>query len=248
MMDEKVSKLLTNIYRIAGLAGAKRQFSELPKLEIKAGGFGRNERWIKDVQEYLNIHLLKFITDITDTMRSDIIKILEKGTAEGMSIDQVVIQLKQLGLIDRRARVIARTEIIRASNVGHSIAAQSTPYEVDKQWIAARDHRTRHSHTYINNHTVGELDPFNVPIYKGDKNTGQFENMQFPGDPEASAANTVNCRCRVIYIPKEDANGNLIMRDRNLAPVIPIRQRFTGVQTNISAQLKSHIRIGVTPE
>lgn len=194
-----LTTVIKDIYSTAGLMGAKMTHAEIKEqVKVKSGGFGRNERWIRDVNDYLKLHALGFVQDITETMRQDIINILQRGTDQGLGIDQIVTELRGIGLITNRARVIARTEVIRAANVGHSIAAADLPYEVSKKWSAARDARTRHSHVYINGHQVDENDTFKVPIYKGDKNTGRFDEMQFPGDPNASAANTINC-----FLPDE---------------------------------------------
>lgn len=260
LIDEKMLTAIRKLYREAGLMGAQLQFSELPKLsqlrrprrprksmELKAGGqMGRNETWIRTVQDYLRLHQLDLVANMTETMKGDIIRVLEKGVEEGWSIDQIVKELGRIDIIEARARTIARTEVIRAANVGHAAAAQTMPYETNKKWVAAQDHRTRHSHRLIHNHVVDENGFFDVPIYKGDKKIGT-EKMLYPGDPKASASNTVNCRCRAIYLPKTDSNGNLIMRNSGLAPVVTMRPSQTNpaVAASVAAVLKSSIRIGV---
>jgi hypothetical protein len=35
---------------------------------------------------------------------------------------------------------------------------------------------------------------------------GGVEEMEVPGDPSASAENTINCRCTIGYLPKEDSD------------------------------------------
>jgi uncharacterized protein with gpF-like domain len=244
--SNELTKAINLIYRRAGLMGAKMTFDELKMQVVEKKAFGRNEQWIADVIDYLKLHMLGFVQDITETMRNDIVRALEKGIDEGMSIDQIVKQLQADGLIRSRARVIARTEINRATNVGHAVAAESLPYEVDKKWSAASDHRTRHSHRQINNHRVGETDTFKVAIYKGDKPTGRFDNMLYPGDATASAGNTVNCRCRVVYVPKRDAAGRLLMKNPNQARVIPMREPLHSyTHEQIAAQLKANTVITV---
>jgi hypothetical protein len=229
--------------------GARLTAQELKEMAAqKAGGFGRNEAWVQSVIDYLKLHLVEFVQDMTETMKGDILKIFEKAIEEGWGIDQIVEKLKGPDLAEARARVIARTEIVRAANVGHSIAAQSTPYEVDKKWSAANDHRTRHSHRYINDHQTDEYGTFKVPVYKGDKPTGEFDEMQFPGDPTAHASNTVNCRCRVLYLPKRDSEGRLIMRPPNQARIIPMQPVSRIPAHQIAAALKANIRIGISPD
>lgn len=244
---DKLSPLLQSIYKTAGLMGAKMTADEIKqfvKQGEKAAGFGRNEQWIKDVLNFLQLHMLKFVQDITDTMREDILNILQKGIDGQLSLAEIVTNLKSSGLIEARAKVIARTEIVRAANVGHSVAAKSFPYEVNKKWSAAKDHRTRHSHVFINGHMVDETSYFKVPVYKGKVQIG-FDEMLYPGDANAHASNTINCRCRVIYEPKRDANGNLVMRDQNLAPVVPMGRHTTYLPNQIAAVLKEHAIVTV---
>ena len=259
LIDERMYNVIRKLYREAGLMGAQLQYSELPKLsqlrrprrprkslQLKANGsMGRNEQWIRAVQDYLKLHQLDLVSNMTETMKGDILRVLEKGIEKGWSIDEIVNELRRIDIIEARARTIARTEVIRAANVGHSVAAQSMPYETNKKWNAAQDHRTRHSHRYIHNHVVDENGFFDVPVYKGDKKIGT-ERMLYPGDPKASPENTINCRCRVLYVPKTDSNGNLIMRNPNLAPVIPMRSPAQSpAASGIAAVLKSSIHIGV---
>jgi hypothetical protein len=174
--------------------------------------------------------------------------VLEKAAKEGWSIDKVVEALRNQRMVEARARTIARTEIIRAANQGHRAAAADSPYEVDKKWSAAKDHRTRHSHVLINGHVTDEHGTFKVAIYSGDKLKG-YDQMQCPGDPDASAANTVNCRCRTIYIPKRDSAGKLITRRGNTARIIPMRGVTQTIPSHqIAATLKAHIHIGIDGE
>jgi uncharacterized protein with gpF-like domain len=244
----ELTTLIQSIYKRAGLTGAKITADEISKYarqhEKKAAGFGRNEAWIREVIRYLQLHLLELVQNITETMRQDILKVLEKGIEEQLSINEIVKNLQATGLIQARANTIARTEIVRAANVGHSVAAKSFPYEVNKKWSAAKDHRVRHSHVFINAHMVDENDFFEVPIYKGDKKIGT-EPMLYPGDASATPGNTINCRCRVIFEPKRDSQGNLIMRDQTQAPVIPMRRVPTYNPAQIAAILKSNVTVTI---
>lgn len=245
-----LTAIIQSIYKTAGVMGAKIAYSEIKKAVAQKGdgSFGKNATWIAKIQEFLKLHLLKFVVRITETMRQDITNTLDKAVENGWSIDRTVEELKRSDLIEARARTIARTEIIRAANVGHSVAAKSLPYEVDKKWIAANDHRTRHSHRDINGHTTGEDDTFKVEIFEG-KNFVGYDEMLFPGDPNAHPANTINCRCRVIYVPKKDSNGKPILRSSTTATIIPMQGRVTHSPIHqIAAALKANIFIGVKPE
>lgn len=246
-ISPRMALILKAIYKVAGLMGARLTSEEAESLRNqKAGGFGRNETWIRDVLAYLRFHLLRFVSNITETMREDILKMLEKAVDQGWGIDETVRNLLGSGLIEARARVIARTEIIRAANVGHSVSAASLPYEVTKKWSAARDERTRHAHRKVNGKTVDEYEVFKVPNYKGDKFLGTYSNMQYPGDATAPVGQVANCRCRAVYLPKRNSDGKLIMRNPNQARVVPISSvQRNDVAAQISATLKNNIHIGL---
>lgn len=245
-INANLSKILQALYKEAGLLGAKMTAGELKEqVTQKAASFGTNQSWIDSVIQYLRLHLLKFVSKINETMRNDILKVLQKATDNGWSIDKTVDELERKDLARARARTIARTEIIRGANVGHSVASKYIPFEQDKKWLAAKDHRTRHSHRFINNHVVDEDATFKVPIYKGNVITG-YDNMLYPGDATASAANVINCRCRVIYEAKRDSQGNLIPRRTDTATIIPLQSTTTQIPaTQIAAILKSHVHVGV---
>jgi hypothetical protein len=95
----------------------------------------------------------------------------------------------EIGL--RRAQVIARTETHTAANVGADSAASATGLQLEKEWGATEDHRTRPAHA--------AADGQRVP------NSGVFvvggEAMRFPGDPNGSAWNVINCRCVLLHRP-----------------------------------------------
>ena len=84
-----------------------------------------------------------------------------------------------------RAKTIARTEghrIQQMSTVDAQQAAKAKGADVVKQWDAALDGRTRDSHRRVDGE-IRELDE-------------KFSNgLMFPGDPNGSAAEVVNCRC-----------------------------------------------------
>lgn len=245
LINERLAVLLQDVYEKLGLEGARFTFNQLNEAKglqlVKAGGFGRNEKWIQAVLQYLRLNILDFAARITDTIKSDILRVIEKGIDEGWGIDKMVQYLQTSTLPRIRALRIARTEVNRASNVGHSEGAKSFPYEVDKKWSAARDHRTRHSHRKVNGHITDEQGTFRVPVYRGDTPTGEIDLMQRPGDPTAHASNTINCRCRITHVAKRDSQGNLIRRERSQTPVVSIGQMGRGSGIGIAAIRKAII-------
>lgn len=215
--------ILNDIYKRAGLIGARITDNELKasvKEGQKAASFGRAAQWIADVLQYLSTNGLEFVQDINETTRDLMLTVLQRGIDQQLSIQEVANQLTDVSRT--RAIRIARTEIVRAANIGHQVAARQFPFEVNKKWLAATDTRTRDSHIKVNGLMVDEDDYFKVAIYKKKLIVG-YDQMLAPGDPEADPSNTINCRCRVTHIPKRDAKGNLIRRNPNQARIIPLR-------------------------
>lgn len=252
--SDSLLNIILDIYRDAGVKGARLTLTELRasiKGERKSLGFGQNAEWIQAVLNYLRFHALQFAQFITETIREDILKVLAKAVEEGWSVDRILDELDESGLPRARARVIVRTELVRAANVGHAEGAKAFPFEVNKKWIAGRDHRVRHSHRFVNNNLIDEYGYFDVPVYKGKTKIGT-EQMLYPGDAKASAANTINCRCRIVHEPKRDADGNLIRRSTTSATVIPMRRVTTEIPAAGIAALKKALSksvfIGVNPD
>ena len=103
---------------------------------------------------------------------------------------------------------IVRTEVVSAANLGAQVAAEQSGSRLDKVWISATDSRTRRrprdifDHLEMNGKKVSKDSAFEVPRFGGG-----FEKIRFPGDPKASPANRINCRCTVGYVAKRDRNG-----------------------------------------
>ena len=89
-----------------------------------------------------------------------------------------------------RAKTIARTEVVKASSWSQQRAAKSTGKTLEKEWVSRRDGVVREAHFILDNQRV-PADSFY--LYNGVK-------LDFPADPKAPAALTVNCRCTEAYI------------------------------------------------
>lgn len=147
------------------------------------------------------------IVQITETTRNLIIAGVDRGQREGLGVNQIARNLRgDVPTLSRaRARTIARTETHGAANHGANGAAMATGLPLKKRWSSTEDHRTRDfgegdgepdkfNHRVMHGVVVDKDQPFNVPM-RG----GGTEPMMMPGDPNGSAANTINCRCGVGY-------------------------------------------------
>lgn len=92
-----------------------------------------------------------------------------------------------------RAKAIAQTEVISASNQASEYAARSTGYNYRKFWSTSGLPGIRASHIFAEQHHengIGMDESFDM----GD---GTF--MLYPGDPAGTPENVINCRCTVIH-------------------------------------------------
>jgi uncharacterized protein with gpF-like domain len=119
----------------------------------------------------------------------------EMGLSLGWGIPQIADEIRarsQVAISQARANRIARTEVIRASNLGAMTGARSTGLLLDKEWIATADDRTRDTHSAADQQIVHMEENFIV---------GGWPAM-FPAAASLPAEESVNCRCTVAFIPR----------------------------------------------
>jgi hypothetical protein len=217
--DKEITRLFEQMYKETVVTFGNATYRVL-KIEAnrKADTFGFNKEWTTAVIEFLFQQGFVLVADITSTTKKKMNDIVTKAINEGLSIEEIVKLLKsdeQLNYSAFRARRIARTEVMRASNIGAMKGAEAHDFEVDKQWISARDSRTRRipedtfDHVALDGVIVGYDEPFESVGKEGQ----QVSAMQ-PGDITAPAGFTINCRCAIGFIPKRDKNGRLILKPR----------------------------------
>ncbi len=106
-------------------------------------------------------------------------------------IDRMVSRYSER-MVTFRSNTIARTEALRAVHAGNDElyrqAVQDGSLDANqlkRQWVTARDERVRESHVLLNGlvRTLDETFP------------GTGGPLRFPGDPDAPASETVQCRC-----------------------------------------------------
>lgn len=91
------------------------------------------------------------------------------------------------GTWQQQARRIARTEGVGVVNAA---VYQAGDPSWTKRWVAIEDHSTREWHDDANGQEQPWLTPFMV----------DGEAMAYPGDPNGSGRNTVNCRCSLLHV------------------------------------------------
>ena len=175
--------------------------------------------WSYTILKMLEVDgLTTLAQDITDTTKSQIDYYIQKSLAEGIPLNETIANLKNAGITDYRAELIARTETARAANLGSQIGAISTGLVTMKEWISARDNRTRreprdHTDHYVMDGVKIAMDKkFHVP----NNRTGLgYDLMDHPADSKASASNVCNCRCTMGYEALRGSNGKLLTYQDN---------------------------------
>lgn len=231
-----LGKVIEGLYLTVGVRSAKIQWQDLQRqkrlgkkhketdylLSTKANGkrleeslmqvkgFGFNESWVQFIKDYLYRFLLeKIVFRVSESTRNALLNVLSDAVQKGWGINETVKELEDLPLSKTQAARIVRTEITRAANTGAMAAGDTFEFEQNKEWISALDRRTRGrdpedhaSHVGLDGQIIPYEEPFTDPR-NGDK-------LMFPGDPNAMAESTINCRCSVAIIAKRDLQGRLI--------------------------------------
>jgi len=189
---------------IEGLYEASAKLA-IKKYKPNKKAFGYNEEFINQVIEYFRKFLLeKVVLPISKTTIDDIEKILQEALNEGWGVDRTVKELDSSEIPVWRAKLIVRTESARATNFTQMAAADQEDVEMEKQWIAIEDSRTRKSHSHAG--VDGQRVDIDQPFSNG---------LMFPGDPNGPISQTANCRCTMGYFAKRDANGKIIPKQPN---------------------------------
>lgn len=199
----ELSKIIKNIYIDAGTVFGGKAYQMVKKQKAKEVKqmmpIGYNEELVNEIIQYFQLNLLnEAVLPITSTTRDQILRVLTQAQQEGVSINEIVKQLSSTDLTYNRSRLIARTETVKAANIGAVKSVNKLGYDTLKIWISAHDLRTRRlnrdtaDHFHMDGVTIPMNDDFRVP----DKFTG-YDLMAQPGDPRGGANQVVNCRCVV---------------------------------------------------
>ena len=208
IMREDIVKMYRELYQTIGIDYGNKINKTLEKTK-KANVLFNNEL-LKEILLFLSSDGGVRITSVRDTLVTDVIKSIQKSLGEnGTVIDlrnaiQSIIEKNQTFYKWQSLR-IARTETTTSSNFAAIKTAEQSDLVLDKVWISVQDNRTRitpYDHFDMNN----QKQELEKPFFVGG------ENIQYPGDANASAGNVINCRCTIAFVPRRDADGMLILK------------------------------------
>jgi uncharacterized protein with gpF-like domain len=198
-VDEKpIQELYLQIYKTVAYRFALEIFNELTGRAKKFADYRVKEIPGPDefesffqryLQEYALAETALRITSITNTTREFVKKTVAEALAGGYSVEKTsqILRSQWQALTESRAVLIARTEIMTASNAGALVGAGATGLPLKKIWMATRDKRTREAHISAEGQKRDLDEPYNI--------AGQL--LMHPGDSSlgADASNTIQCRC-----------------------------------------------------
>lgn len=200
------------------LKDAARSAIEMLAVQGAAGEANRKDSvvWVKDglddarlklqprvrdsIDEYLKDVMSRDWWDgINDGVKQQIEDILRQGIADGLSGDEVADKINEAlgGDADARAERITRSESTGALNAGADAVRQELALAgvvSGKMWLAIEDKDTRETHAEANEQEVAVDEEFDIG----------GEAARYPGDPNLSAEERVNCRCTVISLTVGD--------------------------------------------
>lgn len=154
------------------------------------------------ILDHIEKHFTTRIRNITETTREAVMKEIQAGLDNGESPMEIASRIEKIPVFNAaRALKIAQTEVVGAYNLGgqEAFIEAGTPR---KSWLSSLDELTRDSHLEAEQRYSAE------PILVGDdfvlidNERGTETELSFPGDPQAAAHETVNCRCSLV--PESD--------------------------------------------
>lgn len=146
------------------------------------------------VEAWLRRNAGKRVKGISETTRKALAREVAAGVEAGESAAEIARRIDELYLdeiIPDRSMVIARTEVGAAVNWQQHWQAERAGVEMEKEWLALRDDRTRDDHAAADGQRVPMDEPFEVG---GDRMMHPMD-ASLGADPEQ----IINCRCSVAY-------------------------------------------------
>ena len=134
--------------------------------------------------------------DLWETARSELLD----GFQQGESIPELRDRLRaSAGLTGRTATLVARTQVLDASNAGSYDTARVSGLDLLKGWEATPDARTRDTHSAAGAFYQGD----GMVALNGKFTVGGFQ-CDRPHDPSLPASERYNCRCTLVYTMAPD--------------------------------------------
>lgn len=199
--EQLFGTLKAHYIRIIPVFGALA-LSTIHSKRMKASA--EDDLFIDLANDWIHTEGLKRSKLIADTSEADVLGAISDGMEEGLGTAAIASEISDLtDLSDWRSELIARTETHAAANYAsvESIRKAQDKLGVTmlKAWSPTIDDRTREDHAAMEG---------SEPIAMDEMFLVGGEEMDRPGDPGASPAQTCNCRCVLVYSEAPDTSGS----------------------------------------
>jgi HK97 family phage portal protein len=194
--DESIRRPLFDIRDIAGDV-ATRTVPHLRATQIAGGKRGlrlarrAGQQFRVDARpaiEQLARQVQRFAIPVTETTWEKVKATLTQGLAKGESESKLVERVQRAMEVRRsEAARTARTEVSAAMNGGVALGFEQSEVVETKRWLTAGDEHVRQTHRAANGQERSVVDAFRVG----------GEELDYPGDPDGSAAEVIECRCTI---------------------------------------------------
>lgn len=190
-----VRRILVSAYVAIGIAFARRTIGFVKKDKGLAHVLEK-----KDTEDEVTFRVTSFaqrtagtkVVDITRTTQRRINDAITRGVADGDTPGQIADSIYEStggSIGEFRAEAIARTESHSAAENASLESIKAMGLSLTKEWIATSDDRTRDDHSEAN----GQEAPLEGFFTVGD------DELAFPGDPDGSPEEIINCRCAMVF-------------------------------------------------
>jgi len=179
--------------------------------------------------------LEKLVPDMNETSRTHLLNAFSAAIEGGKAPAERAILVKEVSrqaasgevgpFSMTRALRISRTMTTAAANGGKLEGWRQSGVVKKKRWRSANNKRTRADHRVANGQTMPIDKPFRV---------GR-EDLMFPGDPNGSTRQIINCRCTMQSVIVED-----VFEVRHPGHSETYRQKLTGTHERIKEDTGYH--------
>ncbi len=149
-------------------------------------------------RKYIRERSADLVKEIDDTTKDRLRKALEAGVENGEGIPELQKRVKDVfdKAKDSRAEMIARTEVIKASNFASVEAWTESGVVESKEWLTAEDERVEPLCAAMDGKVISLRSSF---FKQGDKLTSGTDSMSFEMSVDEPPLHP-NCRCTVIPV------------------------------------------------
>jgi hypothetical protein len=205
--NEPMDKYYNNMYVVTGVEFARDNSPIVKNLEDDL-----DKIYQQEMEAYYNNVGLSRLTEVNtttvDVMQKQLRSLIKTMESEGLGVEEIARTIskrfeKEYGATSRwRAKRIAQTEVLTASNKGTLVSVESLGVPYKKQWLTGGRSKTeRHTllpswsetnNTGLHGQMVDQGKDFVFSNVNGKIVTGQY-----PGVTDSSEDN-INCKCVVV--------------------------------------------------